>query len=70
MVLLTLREYIFQQRLKKAVAAEQLGISPGHLSNLIHTEETGKKPSLELALRIEEWSKGQVSATVWSGGES
>lgn len=59
-MVLTLREYIFQQKLKKAIAAEQLGISPGHLSNLIHTEETGKKPSLELALRIEAWSHGQI----------
>jgi hypothetical protein len=62
-----LREYIFHHRLKKADCANQLGISPGHLSNLINTEETGKKPSLDLSVKIEKWSNGQVPVSVWSG---
>ncbi|MTH79396.1 helix-turn-helix domain-containing protein [Paracoccus aestuariivivens] len=51
--------------LKRAVFADQLGIGRGYLSGL----ESGKKrPSLELAVRIERLTGGAVPVASWVDG--
>lgn len=58
-----LRTYLFQNRIKKGLFAEQLGISKAHLSRLVN----GRMPSLTLAIKIEEFTDGAVKTSSWIG---
>lgn len=55
--MVTLIEYIKQNKLPKAAFSKKLGVSPGHLSDLL----SGRRlPSLPVALKIEALTQGKV----------
>lgn len=59
---MTLAEYRKSKGLSQAAVARELGLrSKGHISDIERAEST-RTASLELALRIEKWSGGKVSA--------
>ena len=53
-----LREYINYKALRINHVAKQLGISRSYVYDLINYKHY---PSRKLALRIEEWSKGEIT---------
>lgn len=53
------REYLFKKRITQVDFAKRLGISRGHLSQILHGT---KHPSRKLAKKIEEETKGKVTA--------
>lgn len=54
-----LREYLFKKRITQVDFAERLGISRGHLGQILHGT---KHPSRKLAKKIEEETEGKVTA--------
>jgi len=58
-VLLNLREYLFRKRITQIDFARRLGISRGHLGQILHGS---KHPSRKLAKKIEEETEGKVTA--------
>jgi transcriptional regulator with XRE-family HTH domain len=54
-----LREYLFKKRITQVDFAKQLGISRGHLGQILHST---KHPSRKLAKKIEEETEGKVTA--------
>ena len=53
------REYLFKKRITQVDFAKRLGISRGHLSQILHGS---KHPSRKLAKKIEEETEGKVTA--------
>lgn len=53
------REYLFKKRITQVEFAKKLGISRGHLSQILHGT---KHPSRKLAKKIEEETEGKVTA--------
>ena len=53
------REYLFKKRITQVDFAKKLGISRGHLNQILHGI---KHPSRKLANKIEEESEGKVTA--------
>lgn len=60
--MMTLSKYLSASEIKQTEAAAQLEVSQAEVSRWA----TGAKiPSLEMVLKIEEWSKGQVGPRCW-----
>ena len=59
-----LEDYLAQNGTKKSDFATLVEISPSHLSGLLK----GRRPSLELAFKIEYATNGLVRAEDWTGG--
>lgn len=57
-----LRKHLSSQNITQAAFADMLGISRGYLSEILSGEKT---PGLELAVRIETATEGQVTARSW-----
>lgn len=57
-----LKKYLKQTSLTQRDFAEVIGVSNGHLSQLISGQ---KSPSLELAVKIERETSGFVPANSW-----
>jgi len=55
---MNLREYMFKHRITQRSFAKRLGITHVYLSNITNKKYT---PSVKLATRIEEVTKGEVS---------
>jgi DNA-binding transcriptional regulator YdaS (Cro superfamily) len=55
---MTMRDYLFKHDLPVKKFAADLGISASYLYQLLRKE---RKPSLELALKIERYTQGKVS---------
>ena len=53
------REYLFKKRITQVEFAKKLGISRGHLGQILHG---AKHPSRNLAKKIEEETEGKVTA--------
>ena len=53
------REYLFKKRITQVDFAKRLGISRGHLGQILHRT---KHPSRKLAKKIEEETEGKVTA--------
>ena len=53
------REYLFKKRITQVDFAKRLGISRGHLGQILHCT---KHPSRKLAKKIEEETEGKVTA--------
>jgi transcriptional regulator with XRE-family HTH domain len=53
------REYLFKKRITQIEFAKRLGISRGHLGQILHGT---KHPSRKLAKKIEEETEGKVTA--------
>ncbi|MEK7339172.1 MAG: helix-turn-helix transcriptional regulator [Candidatus Rhabdochlamydia sp.] len=53
-----LAEYLFRMKMTKKDFAEKLGISRGHLQHILSGT---KNPSVKLAKKIEEETRGKVS---------
>lgn len=62
-----LRSYISSSGAKKSALADALGISRGYLSELIGGTKT---PSLDVAVRIQRLTGGEVSVEDWLVGRS
>ena len=56
---MNLREYLFKKRITQIDFAKRLGISRGHLGQILHST---KHPSRKLAKKIEEETEGKVTA--------
>ena len=56
---MNLREYLFKKRITQVDFAKRLGISRGHLGQILHGT---KHPSRKLAKKIEEETEGKVTA--------
>lgn len=62
-LVMTLAEFRKDKGLSQEEVANALGLkSKGHISD-IERADSGRSPSLELALRIEKWSGGKVPAS-------
>ena len=48
---------------QRVLVAEKLGISHAHLNRLCRNE---RRPDLELALKIEKMTKGEVAVSFWA----
>ena len=59
---MTLQKYIEESGATQAACAALLSISPGYLSDLLSGK---RRPSLELATRIERLTNGAVLAGSW-----
>lgn len=57
-----LRTFLTRTRTKQADLAKRLGVSCGYMSELVKGDKT---PGLELAVKIEDATGGQVSARSW-----
>lgn len=57
-----LRTYLTHTRTKQAELAKRVGVSCGYMSELVKGDKT---PGLELAVRIEDATCGQVPARSW-----
>lgn len=57
-----LKKYLTKTSLTQCDFAEAIGVSNGHLSQLISGQ---KSPSLELAVKIERETDGFVQASSW-----
>ena len=53
-----LEEYLFRHRIKKSHFAIGLGIAPGHFYAILAKR---RRPSVNLAIKIEEMTDGKVS---------
>ena len=53
-----LREYLFKHRKTQTEMAKQLGVSTNHLSQIVRNE---RRPSIELAIKIEKLTEGEVT---------
>lgn len=53
------REYLFKKRISQVEFAKKLGVSRGHLNQILHGN---KHPSRKLAKKIEEETEGKVTA--------
>jgi len=58
-VIVNFREYLFKKRITQIDFAKRLGISRGHLGQILHG---AKHPSRKLAKKIEEETEGKVTA--------
>ena len=54
----TLREYIEKKGLKQKYIADQLNITKQHFSKIVN----GQIPSRKLAIKIEKYTSGEISA--------
>ncbi len=59
---MTLKEYLTREGMLQRAFAERVAIDPSTLSQMISGR---RKPSLELAFKIEEATRGKVKASVW-----
>ena len=57
-----LRAYLAQNSIRQSVLAETLGVSNGYMSQIINGD---KRPSLDLAVKIEDATGGAVTARSW-----
>jgi hypothetical protein len=60
-----LRAYLADKTIKPATFAEAIGYDKGNFHRLLHTEGAFW-PSLELALRIERETGGEVPMSMWA----
>ena len=59
-----LARFMAAKNLTDLAAAEQLGVSRPYLTRL---RNGSRKPSLDVALKIETWSEGKVTAASMAG---
>ncbi len=59
---MTLQEYLNKTEMMFVEFAERIQVNPSTVSLLARGK---RKPSLELALKIEEATRGKVKASVW-----
>ncbi len=57
-----LRAYLAQNNIRQSALAETLGVSNGYMSQIINGD---KRPSLDLAVKIEDVTDGAVTARSW-----
>jgi transcriptional regulator with XRE-family HTH domain len=65
---MTLREYLAAKQLSQAECAAALAVSPSEVSLWLKAERGesgGRRPGLENATKIHEWSGGEVPAKSW-----
>lgn len=63
---MTLTEYLEAEGLKPAQFAQALGAEPSTVTRLVNRD---RGPSLDMALRIEAATKGQVTVRDWPSAE-
>ena len=59
---MTLTEYLSDQSLKPTQFATSLGVEPSTIIRMVNGE---RRPSLDMALRIEEATEGKVTTRDW-----
>lgn len=57
-----LRAYLTQKKIRQSALAEMLGVSNGYMSQIINGD---KRPSLDLAVKIEDATGGIVTVRCW-----
>lgn len=57
-----LRAYLTQKNIRQSALAEMLGVSNGYMSQIINGD---KRPSLDLAFKIEDATGGAITARSW-----